>query len=192
MSLGHANKSGPQCASFFFWFLNRWYAGFCPRLKNRFRYFSVIKYLIDPCKLNKSQAIVNFKKIVWVLIILLLLGLSLRQSILISRDGVAATAVCINKPTTRRRSRGLLSIREAEFRFEDKNGQQNVASIWVNFTRPKPGAEVAILYSESTPDLIFYNSLFYGWMLPVLLLILLMVPFFGLLMGVGNKDSSFT
>jgi len=133
---------------------------------------------------------VQLTKVVSILVVLVLFGFSLKNSIAITLDGVAVTAVCIDQPSVRkRRSRGLVSIRQSEFRFADQQGQQKTASIWVNFTRPKPGADVEILYSKSNPKLIFYNSLLSVWIGPVLLMGLLLVPSIRLIMKRGSSEA---
>ena len=107
--------------------------------------------------------------------ILVLFGISAKNSITVTMDSGEAVATCISEPSKRTRRRGLTSIRESRFRYQDEDGNSQEASIWFSIPRPKAGEEVAILYAKSSPQLIYYNSVFFVWMLPLIFGILLTI-----------------
>ena len=51
-----------------------------------------------------------------------------------------------------------------------------MASIWISLTRPKAGDEVEIMYAKDSPQLIYYDSMLFVWMLPAILGGLLLFP----------------
>ena len=103
------------------------------------------------------------------IVVLVLLGISTKNSITVTMNSGEAIATCINEPRrSTRRSRGLLSIRESRFRYQDENGNSQKASIWFSFPKPKAGDEMEILYAKNSPQLIYYNSVFFVWMLPAI------------------------
>ena len=117
----------------------------------------------------------NPRTILSTIVILVLFGISAKNSITVTMDSGEAVATCISEPSKRTRRRGLTSIRESRFRYQDEDGNSQEASIWFSIPRPKAGEEVAILYAKSSPQLIYYNSVFFVWMLPLIFGLLLLV-----------------
>ena len=119
----------------------------------------------------------KLSKIVSILVVLVLFCLSIKNSATVTMNGGKATAVCISEPRkTTKRSRRSFSPRESRFRYSDENGETHVASIWISLTRPKSGEKVEIRYAKNSPKLIYYDSVFFVWMLPAILGCLLLVP----------------
>ena len=116
-------------------------------------------------------------KILSIVVVLVLFGWSLKDSLTLTRSSGRATAVCVSEPrNTTRQSRRLTSFNEARFRYTDEEGNAQQASMWLAFPRPKTGDEVAIRYAKSSPELIYYDSAFAVWMWPVILGVLLLIP----------------
>ena len=117
----------------------------------------------------------NFRTILSTVIILVLFGISVKNSITVTMDCGEAIATCISEPRKRSRRRGLTSIRESRFRYQDEDGNSQPASVWFSIPRPKSGEEVEILYAKKSPQLIYYNSVLFVWMLPAIFGILLTI-----------------
>lgn len=115
----------------------------------------------------------NIRKILSIVIVLALLGISTKNSITVTMDSGEATATCISEPRKSSRRNRLFSIRESRFRYQDDDGNSQEASIWFSIPRPKAGEEVEILYAKKSPQLIYYNSVLFVWMLPAIFVVLL-------------------
>lgn len=123
-------------------------------------------------------------KLIAIIAVLVLFFLSAKNSLTVTMNGSKATAVCVSEPTkTTRRSRRLLAARESRFRYTDENGDSHTASIWISLTKPKVGDEVEIIYAKDSPQLIYYDSQLFVWMLPAILGILLLFPLTKLFIG---------
>ncbi|MDA7858743.1 hypothetical protein N9006_00665 [bacterium] len=117
----------------------------------------------------------NIRKILSIVIVLVLLGISTKNSITVTMDSGEATATCISEPRKSSRRNRLFSIRESRFRYQDDDGNSQEASIWFSIPRPKAGEEVEILYAKKSPKLIYYNSVLFVWMLPAIFGLLLTI-----------------
>lgn len=116
-------------------------------------------------------------KLLAILAVLALFCLSAKNSLTVTMNGGKATAVCVSEPRkTTRQSRRPLSARESRFRYVDENGDSHMASIWISLSRPKAGDEVEILYAKESPELIYYDSVLFVWMLPAISGSLLLFP----------------
>ena len=111
--------------------------------------------------------------------VLVLFGISFKNSLSVTLDGARATAVCTAVEQSARRSgraaRRSRRFRKYSFRYTDQQGQEHSASIqyrmfWQN---PEVGEWVPILYPRSSPALIYYDSVFHVWMYPAILGLLL-------------------
>ena len=119
----------------------------------------------------------KLSKLFAILAVLVLFCLSMKNTLTVTMNGSKATAVCVSEPTkTTRRSRSFLAARESRFRYTDENGDSHKASIWISPTRPKAGDNVEIIYAKDSPQLIYYDSMLFVWMLPAILGSTLLFP----------------
>ena len=119
----------------------------------------------------------NRSRFLAIFVVVVLFCLSVKNSLTVTMNGGKATAVCVSEPTkTTKRTRRLFSARESRFRFTDENGDSQMASIWFSLSRPKVGDEIDILYAKDSPQLIYYDSVAFVWMLPAILGALLLFP----------------
>jgi hypothetical protein len=119
----------------------------------------------------------KLSKLLSILAVLVLFCLAAKNSLTVTMNGGKATAICVSEPRkTSRRSRRFLAARESRFRYTDENGDSHMASIWISLTRPKAGDKVEIMYAKDSPQLIYYDSMPFVWMLPAILGSLLLFP----------------
>ena len=119
----------------------------------------------------------KLSKLLAILAVLVLFCLSAKNSLTVTMNGGKATALCVSEPRkTTKRSRRFLAARESRFRYTDENGESHMASIWISLTRPKAGDKVDIMYAKDSPQLIYYDSVLFVWMLPAILGCLLLFP----------------
>ena len=132
----------------------------------------------------------NRTKLLAILVFSVLFCLSLKNSLTVTMNGSTATAVCVSEPPkTNRRARRWFSGRESRFRYADENGQTHTASIWISLAKPKVGDEVKIRYAKDSPELIYYDSPAFVWMLPAITGGLLLFPLAKLFVGRTKSDS---
>ncbi len=111
--------------------------------------------------------------------VLALLGISSKNSLSVTLDGARATAVCtgVDQPARRsgRAARRSRRFREYSFRYTDEQGLEHSASIRyrVFWRNPEVGESVPIIYARSSPELIYYDSVFHVWLYPAIFGVLL-------------------
>lgn len=111
----------------------------------------------------------KLSRLLSILAVLVLFFPSTKNSLTVTINGGKATAVCVTEPRkTSRRSRRFLSARESRFRYTDENGDPQMASIWISLSRPKAGESVEIIYAKNSPQLIYFDSIIFVWMLPAI------------------------
>ncbi len=114
----------------------------------------------------------NVLLIISAIVVLVLFCISLKNSLSVTLDGVRTTAVCtkVDGPARRSSRQRRMRFRTYHFRYTDQEGQAHSPTIryrmyWKN---PDVGESVPIVYATKSPDLIFYDSVFHIWMLPVI------------------------